>query len=54
MPEKRLERTRKTYDDPDKGKPLAQQPCKDCGAYGCLIPVPHAYLMAQWPTKDKA
>jgi hypothetical protein len=20
---------------------LAEQVCKDCGAYGCLIPVPH-------------
>jgi hypothetical protein len=23
------------------GKPLAEIACSDCGAYGCLIPVPH-------------
>jgi hypothetical protein len=35
------ERVRRNYDDVERDKPLAQQACKDCGCYGCLIPVPH-------------
>jgi hypothetical protein len=41
------ERVRRNYDDVERAKPLAQQACKDCGCYGCLIPVPHKVGLPQ-------
>ncbi len=46
MPDARLTRTRRNYDDANAPKPLAQQQCKDCGAYA-LVPIPHKAVIAQ-------